>query len=87
MSQKRLDPFAALLRIVRQYRVKYRQGRTAEARQRQSQIQDERSGLAASKHSPGENNPKSGQADNNQRNGKQSKVKNKESKHGYNAQK
>ncbi len=43
-----------LLRIVRQYRVKYRQGRTAEARQRQSQIQDERSGQAASKHSPGE---------------------------------
>ncbi len=54
MSQKRLDPFAALFRIVRQYRVKYRQGRTVEARQRQIRIPGERSGQAASKHSPGE---------------------------------
>ncbi len=43
-----------LIRIVRQYRVKYRQGRTAGDRQRQGRVPGRGSVQAASKHSSGE---------------------------------
>ncbi len=86
MSQKRLDPFAALIRIVRQYRVKYRQGRTVEARQRQIQIPGERSGQATSKHSPGETIQGRGKQRTIRESGNSPRSK-REIKYGYNAQK
>ncbi len=51
-SQRSLDPFKVLLRIVRKYRVRHRKGRTVQARQRQSWTPGERSEQEANNHSP-----------------------------------
>jgi len=75
-----------LLRIIRQYRVECRQGRTAGVRQRQSNTRRE-IGAGSKQTQSRWNNPRSGQAETNQKNRKRFKVKYTDIKHGYNAQK